>query len=149
MIELKKQIKHFNSKNSRGLKIEPIDAATLTQLTTPSVVSSPVIAVPVQAVQPSPNRKMFLSNVMGALGGNGGAGAGIAGAGAGLLMAKMGEGDEKKEIKHKEKDLTDSEFGLLMFAQNRHKGLTQVEGEVGRRGLLTCRCGHWRAIWTF
>lgn len=139
MIELKKQIKHFNSKNTRGLKINPIDASELTQFNNSSVTPVQIIAIPVQMTQPNPNRKMFLSNVMGALGGNGGAGAGIAGAGAGLLMAKMGEGEEKTELRNKEKDLEDSEFGLLMFAQNRHKGLAQVEGQVSRREEVTRR----------
>lgn len=68
-----------------------------------------------------------MGNLMGA---GGGAGAGIAGAGAGLMMAKMGEGKEKKEIQQKQVDQRDSEFGLLMTMQNRHRELTKVEGEV-------------------
>lgn len=74
---------------------------------------------------------MFLSSIGNALGGNGGAGAGILGAGAGVAMATMGSGEEKSELRRKKLDQTDSEFGLLMMMQNRHRALVKVEGQVG------------------
>ena len=78
----------------------------------------------------------MLGGMMGALGAGGGAGAGVLGAGAGLAMATMGGDKEKKELRQKQNDQRDSEFGLLMVMQNRHRALTKVEGEVGRRAFL-------------
>jgi hypothetical protein len=131
MVELNKQISDFNSSNTRNLRIEPMDGTQITKLegtdSTPQInqQNQPIILVPV-----AKGRRMFLESVTGMLGAGGGAGAGIAGAGAGALMATMGAGKEKKEIQAKENDVKDSEFGLLMVMQNRHRALTKVEGEV-------------------
>ena len=132
MIELNKQISDFNSNNNRNLRIKPMDGTEISELegTSTNSPQNTQMNIPVVVVPVKQNRKMFLSNVMGALGAGGGAGAGIAGAGAGVLMATMGQGAEKKEIHDKETDVKDSEFGLLMVMQNRHRALNKVEGEV-------------------
>ena len=135
MVELNKQISEFNSSNSRNLTIQPMDGTEITQLEGTNMISPQNHPInlqiqPVKIVPVTGDRKMFLESVTGMLGAGGGAGAGIAGAGAGALMATMGAGEEKKEIQSKERDVKDSEFGLLMVMQNRHRALTKVEGEV-------------------
>lgn len=133
MRQLKKQLNNFNATTNRNLSLASIDASVLNQITdnnknentTEPIIQKEIIYVPV-----TQGRKTMLGGLMGALGGNGGAGAGVLGAGAGLAMATMGADKEKKELRQKQIDQRDSEFGLLMVMQNRHRALTKVEGEV-------------------
>jgi hypothetical protein len=131
MSQLQNNLSNFNRIFHRNLTLDPIDASKLTQIHTqpkPHIQAQPktkVIFVPVKQ-----DRKALLGALGGMLGGNGGAGAGVLGAGAGLAMATMGKGEEESEIRQKEMDGKDAEFGLLMMMQNRHRALVQVEGQV-------------------
>lgn len=129
MKQLEHRVNYFNQQYHRNLSLNPIDASKLSQIHTtapkPQPVQTRVVFVPVKQ-----DRKTFLGAIGSALGSNGGAGAGVLGAGAGVAMATMGKGEEESELRHKTMDSKDAEFGLLMFMQNRHRALVQVEGQV-------------------
>ena len=75
-------------------------------------------------------RKLFLGDIGGALGANGGAGAGMLGAGAGLAMATMGADKEEAERATLESDLRSREMALMMTVNKRSSELGSLESKV-------------------
>lgn len=73
---------------------------------------------------------MFLGDIGGALGANGGAGAGLLGAGAGLAMATMGGDKEEAERAALEDDLRSREMQLMMTVNKRSSELGSLESKV-------------------
>ena len=75
-------------------------------------------------------RKLFLDDIGGALGANGGMGAGMLGAGAGLAMATMGADEEQDEERSLESDVRNREMSLLMTVNKRSGELGTIESRV-------------------
>lgn len=136
IFQLKQNLSKFNKTYHRNLSLDPIDASQLSQIRAkPQLQVQPQPVTKVVFVPVRQDRKTFLGSIGNMLGGNGGAGAGILGAGAGLAMATMGKGEEESELRHKELEGKDAEFGLLMMMQNRHRALVKVEGQVRDKGF--------------
>ena len=81
-------------------------------------------------------RKLFLGDIGGALGANGGMGAGMLGAGAGLAMATMGADEEEEEVRSLESDVRNRDVSLMMTVNKRSGELGTIEARVSLLPLL-------------